>query len=473
MLELNESEKQNLAEMLIKRGLAQQIPGTSYLRFHPALSPLLLSELEGEPLKRAQERWVEVMYGLVYYLYEIKTNNPSTAAALTILELPNLTKFLEHLQQADDHAAAAQTILVIEHLLWFLGRPDVLDQVRTVREALANKLGGWGLIQFEAEKRRVETLYFNGRYQEALAASDSLIAKSLAAGETAYPEAARHLADAFLLKGQLLNRMEAADAALMPLQEARSRYLALAEANPSDDPETLITVAGDMAQCLIGLGRFDEAAETLREEIGRCGRLGHTRALAVARHWLGTAYSKMFRYNEALREYVEARDIFAAIGEPVSVGQAWHMIGATLWLMDRLDEAETAYKRALSINVQQKNKVEEAKNLVQLAHLYEEMGKHVEAADLYREAILRTKETNNLAGEGRAHGGFAATLIALGQHDEARRELERGIACHEGLGYAVEPWLNWGELEWLERMLFLFLRLVFLALPGVLVDDGE
>jgi tetratricopeptide (TPR) repeat protein len=451
LLGLNESEKQSMAEMLIRRGLAQQIPGTSYLRFHPALSFLLLSELKGEPLKRAQERWIKIMQSLVSYLYQIKTNNTSTASALTILELSNLTRLLECLKDADDYAAAAQTALEVEHLLLFLGRLDVLDQARAVREALVNKLGGWGSLQFEAEKLRIETLLNNGSFSEALEASDSLLVKSLMVGESAYPEAPRHLAGAFLLKGQILNRMDAADAALNPLQEAKRRFLALAEANPSEDPEAFITISIDIAVCLIGLGRFDEAATELREEIESSERFGHVQTLAIARHWLGTAYLKMFLYNDALREFIKAREFFESVGEPIAVGQAWHMIGATLWYMDRLDEAEIAYKCALSINVQQKNKVEEAKNLVQLAHLYGEMEKYSEAIDLYQEAILRTKETGNLAGEGRSHGGLASILIARGRHDEARREILASIECHRGLGYAVEPWHGWGSLEWLEQ----------------------
>src|SRR5262249_1726081 len=158
------------------------------------------------------------------------------------------------------------------------------------------------------------------------------------------------------------------------------------------------------------------------EEVERCERLNFPRDLAVAQHWLGTVYLKALDYGRALMEFSKARDGFAAIGEPVSVGQAWHMIGATLWYMNRLDEAEDAFKYALSINVRQKNSEEEARNLLQLAHLYGAMGRNSQAADLYGEAIARTRETGNLAAEGRAHGGLAGTFMRLRRYGESRQE---------------------------------------------------
>jgi len=190
--------------------------------------------------------------------------------------------------------------------------------------------------------------------------------------------------------------------------------------------------------------------QMLREQIKKYEPTNQSRAIAIARHWLGTAHLKQHRYEEALEQLVMARDIFETIGEPISVGQTYHMIGAVLHYMDRFDEAEIALKSALAINVQQKNKPEESKNLVQLAHVYRDMGKFEEAIDIYQEAVNQNRDTGNLAGEGRSYLGLGLALISLGRYDEARPNILRGIECHKDLGSAVEPWWGWEIMAKLE-----------------------
>ncbi|HND40357.1 MAG TPA: hypothetical protein PLH41_15280, partial [Accumulibacter sp.] len=55
------------------------------------------------------------------------------------------------------------------------------------------------------------------------------------------------------------------------------------------------------------------------------------------------------------------------------------------------------------------------------------------------------------AGEGRARNNLADTLRRLGRRSEARREIERALACKRGLGHAVEPWKAWAILAKIEN----------------------
>jgi hypothetical protein len=57
----------------------------------------------------------------------------------------------------------------------------------------------------------------------------------------------------------------------------------------------------------------------------------------------------------------------------------------------------------------------------------------------------------DVAGEGRARSILADTLRRLGRRDEARREIERALACKRGLGHAALPWTTWGILADIEH----------------------
>ncbi|KFB75572.1 MAG: hypothetical protein AW06_003404 [Candidatus Accumulibacter cognatus] len=57
----------------------------------------------------------------------------------------------------------------------------------------------------------------------------------------------------------------------------------------------------------------------------------------------------------------------------------------------------------------------------------------------------------NVANEGRVRNNLASTLRRLGRRQEARREIERAIACMHGLGHAAMPWIAWAILAKIEN----------------------
>ena len=118
-----------------------------------------------------------------------------------------------------------------------------------------------------------------------------------------------------------------------------------------------------------------------------------------------------------------------------------------------LEEAETAYLRSLSMEMQAGNQPGEASTRNQLGTLYDRMpGRREDAVAFFLQAaeIYADPATADPLKEGRARNNAANTLVALGRHAEARQQLQRALACNAPYGPNAEPWTTWAILHDLE-----------------------
>ena len=141
------------------------------------------------------------------------------AAALTVLELPNLFALLDQVQAAGDAEATIALTTSLYSLLKVLGRPRLLARVGQVRDAAAAALAAvlgetWNHARFQAQWSRIEQQLAGGRLREAFDASQALLQRARAAGETAYPGADYDLAMACLLLARVLKTVGGSEQAL-------------------------------------------------------------------------------------------------------------------------------------------------------------------------------------------------------------------------------------------------------------------
>ena len=220
----------------------------------------------------------------------------------------------------------------METLLQNLGRPRALQRAVAVREraAAALKDSGWSHARFLAGSSTIDRLIDAGRAAEAVPLARRLLAEATAAGEAAYEGAAYDLAMCHFCLGRALKESGEAQAALVPLDEARTRFQRLADAGNPDAARMASVCLTDRADALLDLGRLDEAAAAYEEAIELAKQRGDPRQVAVGRFQLGTVRLLQRRYPEALQAFDEARQTFERLGEPASVAAAWHQIGMVL-----------------------------------------------------------------------------------------------------------------------------------------------
>ena len=225
-------------------------------------------------------------------------------------------------------------------------------------------------------RRTIDRLIDAGRAAEAVPLARRLLAEATAAGEAAYEGAAYDLAMCHFYLGRALRMSGEAQAALGPLDEARARFLLLAEAGNRSAVRMAATCLTERADALTALGRLDEAAAAYEEAIELAQQRGDPRDAAVGRFQLGTVRLLQSRYAEALQAFDEARQTFERLGEPASVAKAWHQMGMVLRNTEQYDAAETAYLNARRIKVELGNRPGEASTLNELGNLYSAMGRH-------------------------------------------------------------------------------------------------
>jgi tetratricopeptide (TPR) repeat protein len=439
-----------LAIELIDVGLGEDM-GYGHLRLDPGLPPYLLGELTADEAEALRSNWAEAMAGLTGYLYDELFKNARLAYQLTLLELPNLLAMLDWIQARWPPERVVDLAESVERLVAELGRPQALARATRVREQAAEKLGDWSHARFLTESAQIDRLLERGDLPAAHTSAQQLLAKCLAAGETAFPEAAYGIAMAHFTLGRVLKEGGAAEAALAPLAEAQRRFQELADAGDSKTERMAAVTFTETGDCLAALGRLEEAARAYEEQIRRAPGLGDLRGAAVAKFQLGTVRLLQKRYKEALEIYAEARDAFEALGEPRQVATVWHQIGMVHEDAGQFEPAEQAYRQSLAFKVRENDLAGQAASLNQMGNLYDRLGRLEEAVTFYRQAAEVHVHLKNLANEGRTRNNLADTLIKLRRYDEARQELQRAIECKKPLGHSAELWKTWAILENLER----------------------
>ncbi|MDQ2706811.1 MAG: tetratricopeptide repeat protein [Actinomycetota bacterium] len=447
---LESDPARELAVELIDVGLGEDMGG-GHLRLDPGLAPYLLAELAPEEADVLRTRWADAMAGLARYLYGESNKDARRVSGLTLLELPNLLAMLDWLNTRQPPDVLVDLAARVEQLVAGLGQPRALARAVRVREQAAQQLGGWSGAGFNAASAEIDRLLERGELPAAHTAAQRLLTRALAAGDTAYPAAAYHVARAHWRLGSVLQRGGAAQAALAPLAEAQNRFHRLSEAGNRNAELMHSGTFTEIGNCLADLGRLDEAAAAYEEHIRRAPKLGDLRGVAVAKGQLASVRRLQKRYAEALDSHAEARDTFEGLGEPRMVAVVWHQIGIVHYEAGQFEPAEHAYRESLAINVRENNLAGQASTLSQLGSLYAAMGRAEEAVTFYQQAAHIQAGSGNLADEGGTRSNLAYILHGLGRYDEARRELQRAIECQTPYGHAAQPWKTWAILENLER----------------------
>jgi len=443
------AEVMELVSQLIDVGLAENM-GDLHLRIDPALPSYLLRGVGEEEQLALRGRWAEAMVELTHLINGERAPDPSYAARLTLLELPNLLAMLRWAEEASAPEKVVELADIVAGLLSNLGRSQARAEVEALRNRAVRRLNAWGHAQYLAAKAEVERLLERGEVRAAHASAMLLLNRCIEAGEGAYHQAAYDLALAHHLLGRVMHIGGAGTEALPLLEEARHRYETLARDGSTSAAGMASKVLNEIGYCLMLLGRLDEAATTYEECIRRTEELGDLSTAAITKDSLGTVRRMQGRYEEALAAYEESRQTNESLGYPLAVATDLQHIGMVHYAIEQHEQAERAYRQSLAIRVQQQDTSGEASGLTELGILYGTTGRLQEAAKCFRRAAdiyVRLQDRNN---EGMVHTNLANVLLKLERYDEARIEALCAIECREPYGHAGESWLAWGALNRLE-----------------------
>lgn len=447
MMQWDETAVALLSRELIETGLAMPNP-YRHLTLNPALCPYLRGRMDVEEREVLTIRWVDAMLMYSEFLRRQQAQNIELAATLTVLELPNLFTLLDFVQRAKDPEATIALTTSLYELLQRLGKPRLLKQIGQIRDAVASELGeAWSHAQYNASRTRIEQLLDSGLLREAVKEALELHKRAKQAGEQAYPSADYDLAMACNLVGDVLPHVGESELALSLLDEARGRFEIIETKRPGRGAANMASVClARKGDCLLLLGRLEEAATTYEECILRSGKLNDERQVAAVKNHLGSVRKLQSRYPEALAAHAEARERFTHLNEPESVAVTWYQMGNVYQRAREPEKAEDAYREALAIWVRLGNVNRQASTLMELANLYVIFGRTEGSIPMYRQAADKFAEILDVVSEGKARHGLAVAFHILGRLDEARQEIWHSIRGTQSSGHEIELWKTWGIL---------------------------
>ena len=374
MMEWEEADVASLAGELIETGLAT--PNRyNHLTLNPALCPYLRGRMDAAEREALTARWVEAMRAYAEFLVQQQSQNAEVAATLTVLELPNLFALLDLVQRAGD----AEATIDLATSLYSLLRSARQAAAAGARGAGARRRGGGAGRRLESRAVR------GGADPHRAAACRRALARGVrrrAAVAPARPGGGR--------AGVSRRRLRSGDGLLPPgprVADGRRIGTGLAavgrgpptlrgrrEGAPGKAAERMASVCfAEQGDCLLDLGRLDEAAAAYEESIRRAEQLGDDRSVAVGKGQLGTVRMHQRRYPEALAAYDEARERFTQLDEPGSVAVIWHQTGMVYQEAGQPEAAEDAYRKSLAIEVRLGNVAGQASTLGQLGILYDDV----------------------------------------------------------------------------------------------------
>jgi len=451
MTDWDEADVTSMAVELIATGLATP-DRYNHLTLNPSLCPYLRGQLAAEERKSMTDRWAEVMHQYAMFLIQQRSQKTEMANTLATLELPNLFALLDHVLRSGDVEATIEITTSMYDLLQALGTPRLLQRVSQARDEAAAALGQtWNGARFQAERTKIEQQLAEGRLREAFDGAKALFVRTEAEGETAYPGADYDLAHCCWLWARVLLTFGRPEQALPLLQQGQKRFEAIVRQGANKAAEGMVSACiTERADCLLTLGRLDEAGASYQEAIHLDEQRGAERDVAVGKAQLGTVRLEQRRYEEALQAYEDARERFTRLDEPGSVAISWHQAGRVYQAAGQPEAAENAYRMSLTINVRLGSVEGQATTLLEIGNLYAGVGDLEQAAPFYRHAADKFIESGNQASEGRARNNLGLVLQKLRRFEEARQETLKAMQCLLQFGHACEPWKIWHNLARIE-----------------------
>ncbi len=190
-------------------------------------------------------------------------------------------------------------------------------------------------------------------------------------------------------------------------------------------PEERVDIYLEKARLFVRMGKWDQAAESLRSAEALARRLGdHPRVASVLKEkaFLLTLRSD---FGEAVRVLEEARQVAAGVKDFEGLAGVENIMGTAFWYLGRPEEALRAFHRAREYAARAGREDLVVRGLNNIANVLDELGQHQEAETYYREYVRYASETGNRLREASGWLNLGGNLLFQERYDEAIVTLNR------------------------------------------------
>ncbi|HLE84827.1 MAG TPA: tetratricopeptide repeat protein, partial [Thermoanaerobaculia bacterium] len=175
------------------------------------------------------------------------------------------------------------------------------------------------------------------------------------------------------------------------------------------------------------VGSYEEAIVLYRELLAGSRGMDPRRRAALLVN-AGVIYRNLGDPVSAASSFREAIDVYREAGDLAGLSNAWLNLGLALHLnLERPEEAEEAFRRALRLAEQSGDRSEEIQDLFYLGRLLLERGSLDAAGEVFRRCLAAAEESGSAEGRWSAREGLGRIAAARGNLAQALAQLERAL----------------------------------------------
>jgi tetratricopeptide (TPR) repeat protein len=205
-------------------------------------------------------------------------------------------------------------------------------------------------------------------------------------------------------------------------------------AQQAGDPVTQAGALRRLGAAYRQLGRFEPAADHLRQALALCQQASDLIGEARARTNLGIVEERCGRYGPAAGYHTRALQQYRQAGDPVGEARALTNLG-TVWLRQgRYQTATRHTEQALALFRQVGDPAGEAQTLANLGTIELHQGRHQSAARHAEQALVLFRQTGNPRCEACTLQSLGTIHTRAGQPDQARRYHQQALTLLRRLG---------------------------------------
>ena len=197
----------------------------------------------------------------------------------------------------------------------------------------------------------------------------------------------------------------------------------------------LITLVVFLGHAYARTRRLDEARIHLDHALSLFDRLGDKAGQSYAHNMLGMTFHSEERYDEALTHMQQAVDLAQADGSyPRGLAAALNSLGWVHALRGDAEKAIAYCGQALGLSRDLKDRWGEAASLDSIGYAYHHLGRHREAVRYFEQALAINRELGHLYSEALDYDHLGDALDAAGDAALARDAWQRALEILGQLG---------------------------------------
>ena len=163
----------------------------------------------------------------------------------------------------------------------------------------------------------------------------------------------------------------------------------------------------------------------MKQALHKAELLGLQKVTASTLVNIGNIFAALFNYEEAIKNYERVLNNYYTELQPISVGITYYNLGNAYLLINKGEEAERYFKKALDLGKQLKHKLLVSRVYFELSKIY------MDNKDLETAIAYSFEAEKNYPSKGASRPGLDAYLANLCELNLLREEYENAIKYGE------------------------------------------